>query len=114
MMLRRRTDGTRRGDMGFTLIELLITSVILPIVLSAAYLVFITLSGDYSIISAQSEATSEAQRAMDTMVREMRQEGKASFQHGAFAITRHCNGTIKKLLEHREPPGKQGDGTFSL
>jgi prepilin-type N-terminal cleavage/methylation domain-containing protein len=61
------------GEGGFSLLELLITLAILPIVLAAAYLVFITLSGNYSSVSAQSEATSEAQRALDIMVREMRQ-----------------------------------------
>jgi hypothetical protein len=42
------------------------------------------------------------------LVREMRQEGKASFQHGAFAITRHCNGTIKQLIKHGRTSGKKG------
>jgi prepilin-type N-terminal cleavage/methylation domain-containing protein len=83
----RKANGTRRGDPGFSLIELLIASVILPIVLSAAYLVFITLSGDYSSISAQSEATAEAQRAMDTLVRELRQAQQIEDGSGAFAVT---------------------------
>lgn len=61
------------GDEGFSLVELLIVCVILPFVLSAAYLVFVTLSGNYSSIAAQSEATSEAQRALDVLVREVRQ-----------------------------------------
>jgi prepilin-type N-terminal cleavage/methylation domain-containing protein len=73
-------------DGGFSLIELLITCAILPIVLAAAYLVFITLSGNYSSISAQSEATSEAQRAMDTMVREIRQAREVSSGSGAVEV----------------------------
>lgn len=76
---RRRAD-----DGGFTLIEVLLSALILPIVLSASYLVFITLSGNYSSISAQSEATSEAQRAMDIMVREMRQAREITDGGGAF------------------------------
>jgi prepilin-type N-terminal cleavage/methylation domain-containing protein len=76
----------RAGDGGFSLIELMITTAILPIVLSAAYLVFITLSGNYSSISAQSEATSEAQRAMDTMVRELRQGQEITVDGGALEV----------------------------
>jgi prepilin-type N-terminal cleavage/methylation domain-containing protein len=72
-------------DAGFTLIEVLLAAVILPIVLSAAYLVFITLSGNYSSISAQSEATSEAQRALDGMVREIRQAQQITDGGGALA-----------------------------
>jgi prepilin-type N-terminal cleavage/methylation domain-containing protein len=77
----------RRGfkDGGVSLLELMITAAILPIVLSAAYLVFTTLSGNYSGIAAQSEATSEAQRAMDTMVREIRQAQEITDGGGALA-----------------------------
>ena len=75
---------TETPDAGFSLLELMITALILPIVLGAAFQVFITLSGNYSSISAQSEATSEAQRAMDTMVREMRQAQEISVGNGAF------------------------------
>jgi prepilin-type N-terminal cleavage/methylation domain-containing protein len=87
-MFSRLTRGMhdRTGDGGFSLLELLITCAILPIALSAAYLVFITLSGNYSTISAQSEATSEAQRAMDTMVRELRQAQEATAGAGAIDI----------------------------
>jgi prepilin-type N-terminal cleavage/methylation domain-containing protein len=85
---RMRTD-----DWGFTLIELLLSALILPIVLSAGYLVFTTMSGSYSSISAQSEATSEAQRAMDTMVREIRQAREIADGAGAFKSTeeRRCS-----------------------
>jgi prepilin-type N-terminal cleavage/methylation domain-containing protein len=79
------TNTTRRRDAGFTLIELLLAAAIMPIVLGAAYLVFITLSGNYSSISAQSEATAEAQRAMDTMVREIRQAQQITDGGGAVA-----------------------------
>jgi prepilin-type N-terminal cleavage/methylation domain-containing protein len=74
------------GESGFTLLELLIASVILPVALAAAYLVFTTLSGNYSTISAQSEATSEAERAMDTMVIEIRQAQEIQDGGGAFAV----------------------------
>jgi prepilin-type N-terminal cleavage/methylation domain-containing protein len=73
------------SDGGFSLIEMVIVCAILPVVLGAAYLVFTTLSGNYSSISAQSEATSEAQRAMDTMVREMRQAQEIQDGGGAVA-----------------------------
>jgi prepilin-type N-terminal cleavage/methylation domain-containing protein len=75
----------RPGDAGFTLLELLMASAILPIVLGAAYLVFITLSGCYSSIAAQSEASAEAQRAMDGMVRELRQGQEITQGGGALA-----------------------------
>lgn len=79
--MRRHSD-----ERGFSLAELLVVSAILPIILGAAYLVFTTMSGNYSSISAQSEATSEAQRAMDTMVREIRQAQETTTGGGAFAI----------------------------
>lgn len=73
-----------RCDVGFSLMELMLAVAILPIILGAAYQVFITLSGNYSTISAQSEATSEAQRAMDIMVREMRQAQEIEVGKGVF------------------------------
>jgi prepilin-type N-terminal cleavage/methylation domain-containing protein len=86
-MFARLTCGTRdrAGEGGFSLLELVITSAILPIVLAAAFLVFMTLSGNYSSVAAQSEATSEAQRALDIMVREMRQAQKVEADGGAVA-----------------------------
>jgi prepilin-type N-terminal cleavage/methylation domain-containing protein len=80
-----RPHGIERDDAGFSLLELLIASVILPIVLAAGYLVFTTLSGNYSSIAAQSEASSEAQQAMDTMVREIRQAQEIVDGGGAIA-----------------------------
>lgn len=77
---------SHRDERGFSLTELLVASAILPVVLGAAYLVFTTLSGNYSSISAQSEATSEAQRAMDTMVREIRQAQETTAGGGALAV----------------------------
>jgi prepilin-type N-terminal cleavage/methylation domain-containing protein len=78
--------GDPRDDAGFSLLELLISALILPVVLSAAYLVFITMSGNYSSISAQSEATAEAQRALDTLVREIRQGQEITDGGGAIAV----------------------------
>ena len=75
-----------RDEAGFSLLELIITCAIMPVVLGAAYLVFITMSGSYSGISAQSEATSEAQRAMDTMSREIRQGQEITSGGGALAV----------------------------
>jgi len=77
----------RHDDAGFSLVELLISVVILPLVLSAAYMVFMTLSGNYSSISAQSEATAEAQRALDVLVRELRQGQEITDGGGAIAIS---------------------------
>jgi prepilin-type N-terminal cleavage/methylation domain-containing protein len=82
--LHRKQDGA--GEGGFSLLELMIAVAILPIVLGAAYLVFMTMSGNYSSISAQSEATSEAQRAMDTMVREIRQAQETTVGGGALEV----------------------------
>lgn len=84
--LMQAPKGRGHADAGFSLTELLIVCAILPVILSAAYMVFITLSGNYSSISAQSEATSEAQRAMDIMVREIRQAQEVTDGGGAVAI----------------------------
>lgn len=81
-----RNMRARTGETGFSLTELMVVCAILPIILGAAYLVFTTMSGNYSSISAQSEATSEAQRAMDTMVREIRQAQETTTGGGALAI----------------------------
>jgi prepilin-type N-terminal cleavage/methylation domain-containing protein len=81
-----RIHGRGADEGGFSLIELLIVTAIMPVILGAAYLVFMTLSGNYSSISAQSEATSEAQRAMDTMVREIRQGQEITDGGGAIAV----------------------------
>ena len=81
-----KDESGHRNDAGFTLLEVLICSLIMPMVLAAAWLVFTTLSGNYSDISAQSEATSEAQRAMDTLVREIRQAQEITDGGGAVAI----------------------------
>jgi prepilin-type N-terminal cleavage/methylation domain-containing protein len=80
-----RNVRTHCGEAGFSLTELMIVCAILPVILGAAYLVFTTMSGNYSSISAQSEATSEAQRAMDTMVREIRQAQETTAGGGALA-----------------------------
>jgi prepilin-type N-terminal cleavage/methylation domain-containing protein len=85
MSIRTAMARMHGDDAGFSLVELLFASIILPIALGAAYLVFMTLSGNYSSISAQSEATSEAQRAMDTMVREIRQGQQIQDGEGALA-----------------------------
>jgi prepilin-type N-terminal cleavage/methylation domain-containing protein len=82
MRMTNRDDAARGA--GFTLLELMLTVAILPIILGAAYQVFITLSGNYSTISAQSEATGEAQRALDTLVREIRQAQEIQVGAGAF------------------------------
>ncbi len=94
----------RHDDRGFSLTELLVATAILPIVLSAAYLVFITLSGNYSSISAQSEATSEAQRAMDTMVREMRQAQEVTTDGGAVAVATETTCTFYADLDRDGRP----------
>jgi prepilin-type N-terminal cleavage/methylation domain-containing protein len=87
-MFTRRMHGANghSDERGFSLTELIITSAILPIVLGAAYLVFMTLSGNYSSVAAQSEATSEAQRALDIMVREIRQAQEVENGAGAVAV----------------------------
>jgi prepilin-type N-terminal cleavage/methylation domain-containing protein len=80
---RMRTTG---GEGGFSLLELLIVCAIMPIVLGAAYLVFTTMSGNYSSVAAQSEATSEAQRALDILVREIRQAQRIETGGGAVQV----------------------------
>lgn len=72
-------------DRGFNLVELLISAMIIPIILSAAYMAFGGMSSNYSKIEAASEATSEAQRGLDTLVRELRQGQAIKDGGGAFA-----------------------------
>lgn len=71
-------------DQGFSLVELLISALLIPLILSAAYLSFGGMSSNYSKIEAGSEATSEAQRGLDTLVREMRQAQEIKDGGGAF------------------------------
>lgn len=74
----------RPRDGGFSLVEMLISVAILPMVLGAAYLAFITMSDNYTTLQAQSEASAEAQQVMDTMVREIRQAQEVREGGGAF------------------------------
>jgi prepilin-type N-terminal cleavage/methylation domain-containing protein len=103
MRLFRVHEG-KPDDVGFSLLELLIASVIFPIVLAAGYLVFTTLSGNYSSIAAQSEATSETQQAMDTMVREIRQAQEITDGGGAIATATPTTCSFYADLEHDGTP----------
>jgi prepilin-type N-terminal cleavage/methylation domain-containing protein len=92
-MMRQATTSGGRRDQGFNLIELLITAAIIPVVLSAAYMAFGAMGGNYSKIEAISEATGEAQRGLDTLVRELRQGQEIKEGGGAFstAATSTCS-----------------------
>jgi len=74
-----------RDDRGFSLLELLISAAILPIVLGAAYFAFIGMTNNYSRVEATSDATGEAQKGLDTLVRELRQAREIQEGGGAFA-----------------------------
>jgi len=56
-----------------------------PVILSAAYLAFGAMTSNYSRIEATSEATGEAQKGLDTLVRELRQGRQIQEGGGAFA-----------------------------
>jgi prepilin-type N-terminal cleavage/methylation domain-containing protein len=103
-MSQRRVQERRLDDVGYSLLELLIASVILPVVLAAGYLVFTTLSGNYSSIAAQSEATSEAQQVMDTMVREIRQGQAITDGGGAIATATATTCSFYADLDHDGVP----------
>jgi prepilin-type N-terminal cleavage/methylation domain-containing protein len=83
-MMRRHATSAREDDRGFSLVELLITAALIPIVLGAAYFAFGAMTGNYSKIEAVSEATGEAQRGLDTLVRELRQAQEIKDGGGAF------------------------------
>ncbi len=82
----KRNSSVRTDDRGFSLVELLISAAIIPIVLSAAYFAFGGMSGNYSKIEATSEASGEAQKGLDTLVREIRQAREIRDGSGAFSI----------------------------
>jgi prepilin-type N-terminal cleavage/methylation domain-containing protein len=103
LRLHSRDDQAHRSA-GFSLLELMLTVAILPIVLGAAYQVFITLSGNYSTISAQSEATSEAQRALDILVREIRQAQEIQVGEGAFETAESSRAAFYADLDHDGTP----------
>lgn len=104
--MRRFLERVKHDDAGFSLIEMLTSVIILPFVLSAAYLVFITLSGNYSSISAQSEATAEAQRAMDILVREVRQAQEITSGGGAIATASPSVCSFYVDLDHTGVPSR--------
>jgi prepilin-type N-terminal cleavage/methylation domain-containing protein len=103
-MNQRNIHERERGEAGFSLLELLIASVIFPVVLAAGYLVFTTLSGNYSSIAAQSEATSEAQQVLDTMVREIRQAQAITDGGGAIATATATTCSFYADLDHDGVP----------
>jgi len=75
----------RQDDRGFSLIELLLVAALTPVILGAAYFAFGALTNNYSRIEAASEATGEAQRGLDTLVRELRQGRQIQEGGGAFS-----------------------------
>lgn len=85
MTMKARHAPTRVTDTGFSLVELLMAAALIPVILSAAYLAFGGLSGNYSLIEATSDAAGEAQRGLDTLVRELRQAREITDGGGAFA-----------------------------
>jgi len=86
------TPKSARRDGGFSLVELLIVAALTPVILGAAYLAFGAMTSNYSKIEAASEATGEAQRGLDTLVRELRQGRQIQEGGGAFsaATTSTC------------------------
>lgn len=84
-MMKRDLTSARTDDRGFNLVELLIVAALTPMILGAAYLAFGAMTSNYSRIEATSEATGEAQRGLDTLVRELRQARQVQEGGGAFA-----------------------------
>ena len=85
MNMRRIPTPDSRDDTGFSLVELLISAALIPLILSAAYMAFGGISGNYSTVQATSDGTGEAQKGLDTLVRELRQARQIQEGGGGFA-----------------------------
>lgn len=84
--MKRSVTSKRMDDKGFNLVELLIVAALTPVILSASYLAFGAMSNNYSKIEATSDASGEAQRGLDTLVRELRQGREIQEGGGAFEV----------------------------
>lgn len=71
------------GNKGFTLVELLTVAIIFLIILAAIFAVLAAGNRSWQIGATQAEVQQQARRAMDTIIRELRQA--SSIDQGTFA-----------------------------
>lgn len=73
MKMRRRGDIRFQGDDGFSLVEVMVTTMLLGIILGAAYMAINLVTKVSDQVMARGEAQDTGQLALEKMVREVRQ-----------------------------------------
>lgn len=96
-----------RRDEGFTLSEMMVVTLLLGVIIMAAYLLMETVSGWSDRLEAQTIAAEEGRVVLDRLSRELRQAYEINENEGAFvdALPRQCtfytdvdrNGTPDKV-----------------
>lgn len=72
------------NDNGFTMVEVLITSMLMVIVLSAAWLMFNTVTNNSNTLSVQTTLSSDTDGVLDIVAREIRQAQELGVGTGIF------------------------------
>lgn len=75
-----------RSEEGFTLTEMLVVTLLLSVILSAAYLLLDTATGIADRLEAQTIATEEGRVVLDQLSRELRQAYEINDNQGAFLV----------------------------
>jgi prepilin-type N-terminal cleavage/methylation domain-containing protein len=94
----------RHPDEGFTLVELLISLALMGFVLSAAYLLLNTVSGDSNIVQARSQAVEENRHAMEVISTEIRQAVEEFDSAGVFKTMGATDCTFTSDVDHDGVP----------
>jgi type II secretory pathway pseudopilin PulG len=98
--MRRLLQRLWRRDGGFTLTELTISLALTGFVVTTAYLLLTTVSGNSNIIQARSQATEENRHAMEIMSTEIRQAVEEFDGAGVFKTMGVSDATFTSDIDH--------------
>ena len=93
-----------RDDSGLTLTELLVVSVLILVILAAAYFMFGAAQSMNDLAMARANASDEAQAAIDLMSRELRQAQENVADKGAFKLAGANDMKFYSDLDHDGRP----------